>query len=154
MEEVAANAGVQFNHIPFKGSADLMAAPRRPRHGGERFDRLGTARRVRQGAPAGDFRLEAHAKWPDVPTLDELGYKTVSDSPFGLVGPAGMEPAIVNTLSDAFRKALEDPKVKELLDRFDQPVIYMGPSDYTAWARKMWEAERGTIERLGLKNSL
>ena len=45
-------------------------------------------------------------------------------------------------------------EVRYLLERFDQPVIHMGPADYTSWARKTWEAERATIDRLGLRNSL
>ena len=30
--------------------------------------------------------------WPDVPTLNELGYDTVSDSPFGIAGPPAWTP--------------------------------------------------------------
>jgi tripartite-type tricarboxylate transporter receptor subunit TctC len=94
------------------------------------------------------------SKLPDVPTLAELGYDTISDSPFGLAGPAGMDAGAVRVLHDAFRKALDEPRVRELLERFDQPVIYMGPEEYSRWARQTYEAERGTIERLGLKGSM
>ena len=155
MEEVAANAGVKLNHLPYKGSADLMTALLGG-HVMAASDSTGWAPHVESGKMRllVTFGSKRTRKWPEVPTLDELGYKTVSDSPFGLVGPAGMDPAVVGTLNDVFRKALDDPKVKELLDRFDQPVIYMGPADYTAWARKMWDTERATIERLGLKNSM
>ena len=51
---------------------------------------------------------------PDTPTLKELGYPFVFDSPFGLAGPKGMDPAIVQKLHDAFKKALEDPAVIEM----------------------------------------
>jgi tripartite-type tricarboxylate transporter receptor subunit TctC len=155
MEEVAANAGVRLNHIPFKGSADLMTALLGG-HVMAASDSTGWAPHVESGRVRllVTFGSKRTRKWPDVPTLDELGYKTVSDSPFGIVGPAGMEPAVVNTLNDAFRKSLDDSKVKELLERFDQPVIYMGPTEYSEWARRMWDVERGTIERLGLRNTL
>jgi len=85
-----------------------------------------------------------------VPTLDELGYQTVSDSPFGVCGPKGMEPAVVRTLHDAFRKTLDDPAVLSTLEKFDQPVIYMNTEDYTKFARETFVAEKATIERLGL----
>jgi len=155
MEEVAANAGVKLNHIPFKGSADLTTALL----GGHIMaasDSTGWAPHVESGKLRllVTFGSKRTKRWPDVPTLDELGYKTVSDSPFGIVGPAGMDPAVVNTLHDAFRKALDDDKVRELLDRFDQPVIHMNPAEYSTWARRMWDAERATIERLGLKGSM
>ena len=38
----------------------------------------------------------------------------------------------------------------ETLERFFQPVIYMGTEDYTAYAARTFEAERATIERMGL----
>ena len=53
------------------------------------------------------FSSQRTRRWPDVPTRDELGYKTVSDSPFGLAGPAGTEPSVVNVLHHAFRNALD-----------------------------------------------
>jgi tripartite-type tricarboxylate transporter receptor subunit TctC len=155
VEEFAAKAGVKLTHVPYKGSSDLMAALL----GGHIMaasDSTGWAPHVESGKLRllVTFGSKRTKKWPDVPTLAELGYDTISDSPFGLAGPAGMDPAAVRVLHDAFRKALDDPKVRELLERFDQPVIYMGPEDYTRWARQTYEAERGTIERLGLKGSM
>jgi len=155
MEEFAQRAGIKLTHIPYKGSADLMTSIL----GGHIMaasDSTGWAPHVESGklkllATFGSRRTK---KWPDVPTLAELGYDTVSDSPFGLAGPAGMDPAVVKVLHDAFRKSLEDPKVLALLERFDQPVIYMGPDEYTKFARQTYESERATVERLGLKGSM
>ena len=93
-------------------------------------------------------------RWPDVPTLTELGYETVSDSPYGIGGPKNMDPKAVATLEDAFRKAGEDPKVVQTLERYDQPVMYMNSADYTAWATRTLAQEKATIERLGLVGSI
>jgi tripartite-type tricarboxylate transporter receptor subunit TctC len=89
-------------------------------------------------------------RWPNVPTLDELGYKTVSDSPFGVCGPKGMDPAVVRTIHDAFKKTLEDPNVIASFDKYDQTVIYMNTEEYTKFARESFASEKATIERLGL----
>ena len=89
-------------------------------------------------------------RWPNVPTLDELGYKTVSDSPFGVCGPKGMDPAVTRALHDAFKKTLDDPAVLATFDKFDQSVIYMDTDTYTRWARETFAAEKATIERLGM----
>ena len=86
----------------------------------------------------------------DVPTVKESGWDTISESPFGIGGPKGMDPAVVKVLHDAFRKTLEDPKVLETLDKFYQPVIYMGSDDYKRYGAQTFEAERATIERMGL----
>jgi tripartite-type tricarboxylate transporter receptor subunit TctC len=155
IEEFAAKAGIKLTHVPFKGSADLMTSILGG-HIQSASDSTGWAPHVEAGklrllATYGSKRTK---KWPDVPTLAELGYDTVSDSPFGIGGPPGMDPAVVKTLHDAFRTTLEDPKVLAILDRFDQSVIYMSSEEYTKYARQMVEAERVTIDRLGLRGSM
>ena len=151
VEEFAQRAGIVLNHIPFKGNADNMQAIL----GGHTMaasDATGWAPHVASGklrliATYGSKRTK---RWPEVPTLDELGYKTVSDSPFGVCGPKGMDPALTRQLHDAFRKTLEDPAVLAIFEKFDQTVIYMGTEQYTKWARETFQAERATIERLGM----
>ena len=91
-------------------------------------------------------------KWSNVPTLQDLGYETVSDSPFGIGGPRGMDPALVKRLQDAFKKTVEDPAVLAMLEKFDQPVIYLDSAGYTKFAQDTFEAEKRTIERLGMTN--
>jgi tripartite-type tricarboxylate transporter receptor subunit TctC len=155
MEEFAQKAGIKLTHVPYKGSADLMTSLLGG-HIMSASDSTGWAPHVESGKLRllATFGSKRTKKWPEVPTLTELGYDTVSDSPFGLAGPAGMEPAVVKLLHDAFKKTLEDPKVLALLDRFDQSVIYMGPEEYTKFARQTFDSERVTIERLGLKGSM
>lgn len=151
VEEFAQRAGIQLNHIPFKGNAENMQALLGG-HVMAASDATGWANQV----DAGTMRLLATygskrtKRWPSVPTLDELGYKTVSDSPFGVCGPKNMEPAVVKTLHDAFKKVLDDPAVMAVLDKYDQPIIYMNTADYTAWARETFAAEKSTMDRLGL----
>jgi tripartite-type tricarboxylate transporter receptor subunit TctC len=91
-------------------------------------------------------------RWPNVPTLHELGYDTVSDSPFGVCGPKGMDPGLTRTLHDAFKRTLDDPNVQACFDKYDQTVIYMNTEQYTQFARNSYTAEKATIERLGLSN--
>ena len=151
VEEFAQRAGIKLTAVPFKGNADNMQAIL----GGHTMgasDATGWGPHV----DAGKLRLLATygskrtKRWPNVPTLDELGYQTVSDSPFGVCGPKGMDPAVVRTLHDAFKKTLEDPAVLSTLDKFDQSVIYMGTEAYTKFARETFAAEKLTIERLGM----
>lgn len=151
VEEFAQRAGIQLNHIPFKGNAENMQAILGG-HVMAASDATGWGPHV----DAGKLRLLATygskrtKRWPTVPTLDELGYKTVADSPFGVCGPKGMDPAVVRTLHDAFRKTLEDPAVLATFDKYDQTVVYMNTETYTKWARETYAAERATMERLGL----
>ncbi|GHC94132.1 hypothetical protein GCM10007320_45710 [Pseudorhodoferax aquiterrae] len=151
MEEFAQRAGIQLVNVPFKGNADNMQAVL-----GEHVMSASDATGWGPHVEAGKLRLLATygsqrtKRWPQVPTLDELGYKTVSDSPFGVCGPKGMDPAVVRVLHDAFRKTLDDPAVLATFDKFDQTIIYKNTEDYTRFARESYAAEKATIERLGL----
>ncbi len=151
MEEFASIAGIKLTHIPYKGSADGVQAVLGG-HVMSHSDSTGWAPQVE----AGNLRLLATygskrtKRWPNVPTLQELGYETVSDSPFGIGGPKGMDPAIVRRLHDAFKKTLEDPAVLATLEKYDQSVIYMNSVDYAKFIADQFVKEKGVIERLGL----
>jgi tripartite-type tricarboxylate transporter receptor subunit TctC len=91
-------------------------------------------------------------KLPDVPTLLDLGYQDmVITSPYGLVGPAGMDPDIVEKLHQGFRTALNDPSHLATLDRLDMPVEYLNPTDYAAFIKRTIDEEEARVTRLGLR---
>ncbi len=151
VEQFARRAGIKLMHVPFKGNADGMQALLGG-HVMAHSDATGWASAVEAGrarllATYGSKRTK---RWPNVPTLLELGYQTVSDSPFGIGGPRGMEPALVTRLQDTFRKTLDDPTVVATLDKLDQPVIYMDSAAYTKFAQATFKDEKETIESLGL----
>lgn len=153
MEEFAYKAGIKLQHIPFKGVAEGMQSLLGGHIMGH-SDSTGWAPHVDEGrlrllATYGSKRTK---RWPNVQTLEELGYETVSDSPFGVCGPKGMDPAVVKTLQNAFKATLDDPNVIAALQKFDQPVIYLDTAAYTKYARETFNAEKATIERLGMAN--
>ena len=151
VEQFSLEAGIKLSHIPFKGFAENMQSLLGG-HTAALSDSTGWAPHVDAGkarllATYGSKRTK---RWPQVPTLLDAGYHTVSDSPYGFGGPKGMDPKVVKILHDAFRKAMDDPKVLAMLEKFDQPVIYMNGEDYTKYAKKTMEEEKGLIERLGM----
>ncbi len=148
---MARQSGVQLTHIPTKGGGESISAL------------LGGHIMMMVESPAwaplvasGEFRLlmmlggERSKKWPDVPVLKELGYTYEFDSPFGLAGPKGVDPAIVKKLHDAFKKAYDDPKVAELYEKFDFTRRYMNTEDYAAFVPKLAADEKDALEKLGL----
>ena len=151
MEEMAYKAGVKLNHIPFKGNADSTQALMGG-HVMAQSDATGWGKFV----DAGTFRLlvtfgENRTRW-GAPTAKELGYDVVSYSPYGIVGPRGMDPKVVKILHDAFKKASEDPENQKVLQTLDQVYWYKSSDDYAKWAADSYVSERATIERLGLLN--
>ncbi len=151
MEEIALKLGVTLNHIPYKGSADLMQGIL----SGQLMaaaDSTGFAPHVASGKLRvlntwGEQRL---AKFPDAPTLKELGLGLVQASPYGLAGPKGMAPARVQRLHDVFKQAMEMPNHVEALAKFDQALMYMGPAAYAKFAAETSAREKVVIDRLGL----
>jgi len=150
MEQAAAQAGVQLLHVPFKGNADSTQALLGG-HVMAQSDATGWARHV----DAGTFRLlvtfgEKRTKW-NAPTAKESGVDIVSYSPYGIVGPKGMDPKIVKILHDAFKMTLDDPEHLKVLQEFDQVYWYKSSEDYAKWAAETLTSERVNIERLGLQ---
>ncbi len=150
-EEFAEKAGFQPNGIPYKGSAEILQAI------------LGGQIMVMSGTPefaphvqAGKLKLLATLgsqrtkQFPDVPTVKESGWNTISESPFGIGGPKGMEPALIKQLQDALQKVNQDPALLAVYEKFFQPTIWMDSAEYSRYAVRTFEAERATIERMGL----
>jgi len=151
VEELAQKTGVSLTAIPYKGSNEALTALL----GGQVSMMSGTtefvphvrAGKLRVLATLGGTRSPA---FPDVPTLRESGVDIVNESPFGIGAPRGTDPAVVKTLHDAFRAALDEPAVREAFARFHLPVLPMTSAEYEAFARRTVQAERATLARLNL----
>lgn len=151
MELIAQKLGLQLQHIPYKGSADLMQAIL----GGHIMaaaDSTGFAPQVEAGKLRvlntwGEQRL---AKFPDAPTLKELGLDLVQNSPFGIGAPRGTPPAVVKRLHDAFKQAMEQDAYKTALARYDMVPMYMSTAGYSKFAQDTFAREKALVEKLGL----
>lgn len=151
MERIASAAGIKLTMVPFKGTAETNAAVL----GGHTMLQA-EATAWKPLVDAGQLRLlsiwteKRSVNWPDAPTLKELGYPFVFDSPFGLAGPKGMDPALVAKLHDAFKKAMDDPSVVETLRRFDMVPRYLNSADYTTYVKEIIAQEREGLRVIGL----
>jgi tripartite-type tricarboxylate transporter receptor subunit TctC len=151
MEQIAALAGIKLTQVPFKGGAETNAAVL-GQHTTLQADSTGW----RPLVDAGKLRLlmvwtsVRSPNFPDVPTLKELGYPMVYDSPFGIGGPKGMDPKIVAKLHDAFKKAIEDPAVIATLAKYDMVPNYKSTEDYKKFVVEITDSERKVIDTLGL----
>jgi len=103
--------------------------------------------KLRLLATFGDHRAR---RYPQVPTMRELGYGVVANSPYGLAGPRGMHPQVVQVLHDAFRLAMNEPQHLAELERYDQEPAYLNTEDYGRAMREAYATEKRVVERLGL----
>ena len=152
MEQIAAREGIQWLQVPYKGAADALIALR-----GNQVMAMADSPGWGEMVDAGQLRLlvtwgeNRTRRWPNVPTLKELGYGIVSNSPYGIAGPKGMDPKVVKVLHDAIKKAMDDPAYQKVLERLDQDNVYKNSEDYAKFAKQLNDEEKAVIERMGLK---
>ena len=152
MERVGlAQGGLTWTHAPYRGTADTLRALL----GGE-IDFASESSGWAPMVEAGQLRLLAvftaqrAKRFPNVPTVKELGIDVVIDSPGGLIGPKGMDPAVVAVLADAFRAAAQEPEHLKFLENMDQPLILLDGPAYKAAMAKTYEEEKELLRRLNL----
>jgi tripartite-type tricarboxylate transporter receptor subunit TctC len=154
MERIALAKGIKWTHVPMKGTGENMPALLGG-HINVAADSTGFAPYV----DSGEMRLLVTfgqgrtKKWPNTPTLKELGINVVADSPFGLAGPKGMDPTVVKKLHDAFKKALDDPETDKILNKLDMVYLYKNTEEYNKQVRALFEEEKELVEKLGLKKN-
>ncbi|HYC64030.1 MAG TPA: tripartite tricarboxylate transporter substrate binding protein [Reyranellaceae bacterium] len=151
MERVGLAHNLQWTHAPYRGTADTLRALM----GGE-IDFASESSGWAPHVMSGKLRLlavftgERAKRFPDVPTVQQLGMNIVVDSPGGLIGPKGMDPAVVKRLADAFSEAAKEPKHLEFLANLDQPLILLDGPAYKAAMTKTLEEERELLRKLNL----
>ena len=151
MELIAQKLGLELLHVPYKGSADLMQSIL----GGNIMaaaDSTGFAPQVEAGKlrVLNTWGAERLAKFPDAPTLKELGLGLVQNSPFGIAAPRGTPPALVKRLHDGFKEAMDMDSYKTALAKYDMQPMYMSSSAYLKFAQDTFKRERELVEKLGL----
>ncbi|MBB3898759.1 tripartite tricarboxylate transporter substrate binding protein [Roseococcus suduntuyensis] len=151
--DIAQRENLDVIHVPFRGEADST-----PNILGGHIEAAATGSGPLTLIAQGRMRAlnvwsrNRSAKVPEVPTLTELGYENmVVTSPYGLVGPRGMNPEIVHRLHEGFRAALHDPAHLATLERIDMPLEYLNTDDYAAFMARTTDEEEARVNRLGLR---
>jgi tripartite-type tricarboxylate transporter receptor subunit TctC len=125
--------GVKAVHVPFKGSPEAITAVVK----GDVAFMFPNAPNAIPAGKGGRVRLLAstaatRSSWmADVPTMAESGLPGYEVTAwFGLVGPAGMPPAVTERLAAEGRKALALPAVKEAFTNQGFDVMGGSPQDF------------------------
>ncbi|MGH8832360.1 MAG: tripartite tricarboxylate transporter substrate binding protein [Polaromonas sp.] len=152
MEEILLEQGIDYVHVPYKGTADQMLAIA----SGQLMagvNSTGFAPWLDQGKMhlLAIFSAVRSARWPHVPTLRELGFpRSVYSSPWGLAAPRGTPVVIVNRLHDVFYKAMHGERHKAALAKYDQQLDYLDTSAYQQAILQTVEHEKSLLRRMKL----
>ena len=149
MELIGMKEKINWVHVPYKGTAPAEIAAL-----GGHVDAVSAGDMSK--ALSGQMRAllmhtkDRYDKLPDVPTTLELGYDYYNDTVFSVFGPAGMNPAVVKKLEDAFAKAQETPAWTQWLESTGQVTVKMRSAEYTKFLDEAWNREIKIQKSLGL----
>lgn len=154
MEQIARQANVSLNHVPYKGTSEAIPALL-----GGHIMSMADASTWAPYVDSGEMRLlvvwsEKRApRYPGVPTLKELGINLVQTSPWGLAVPKGTPSQVIRALHDGFRAAMGSKLFKDMLSKYDMEPQYMNAEDYRAFAAEQIVRETEILKSLGFKRA-
>jgi tripartite-type tricarboxylate transporter receptor subunit TctC len=151
MVDLQQRLGLELAHVPYKGGSDLYNGLL-----GSQIDAIADASGWIPLVQSGKFRLlvvwgsRRLPLFPDVRTLQEAGIDLVVNSPYGVCGPRGMDPAVVKKIHDAMKDALYDPATQAVMATFNMPTLYLDTAAYDKAAREQDRIERANLKRVNM----
>ena len=143
-------AGIQMTHVPYRGAGPALndaVAGQIPMI----LDNLPSAlpfikdNRLKAIVVAAPQRL---AVLPDVPTFEEVGLEPVNRMAFyGLIGPKGMDKAVVDKINAAVRKVLQDPAVKKRIEDTGSLVIGNSPQEFAKELKDEFDTYKQVVSK-------
>ena len=154
MEMFKNRTGTFITHIPYRGAAPAMADVM----GGQvpcMFLDLASGLSIMQGKKVRVLAIGSGARsklLPDVPTLAEVGVPNSEVFAFqGILGPAGMPPAVVNRLNTDLNKAFTTPAVQKRFADFGMEAMPGSPQQFLALSRAESRRWGPIIKATGVK---
>jgi tripartite-type tricarboxylate transporter receptor subunit TctC len=153
MERLALKEKIKWTLIPYESGEEAVTALL-----GKHVEASSQTTTWKKYVDSGRFRFLAYygdkrmTSYPQVPTLLEMGYGiTAEPSLMALVGPRGLSPQLVETLHQAFKKAMEDPDFIRVSNQVDQPPYYRSPEELGKHLAEIHGQLAPLIRTLGLR---
>lgn len=153
MERLALKEKIKWTLIPYESGEEAVTALL-----GSHVEASSQTTTWKKYVDAGRFRLLAvygekrMDAYPTVPTLKELGHNmTAEPALMALMGPKGLSLQVVETLHQAFKKAMEDPNFIRVSNQVDQPPFYRSPQELAKYLVETHEQLAPLIRSLGLR---
>ncbi len=150
----ARQAGIDIVHVPYKGANDVA----KDFIAGRVHLQFASSSAAVALAKSGELRLLAlvapqrSSLFPELPTMGEQGIKGIDiESWIGFVGPAGIPPATVHRLSEAFAQILKTPSIQEAFRAGGVEAKWAGPDEFSMIIRNSYRQWGQTLGELGYK---
>ena len=136
-------AGVQMNHIPFKGNAPALTEVMAGRVDFIIYPMIGVADRVaqKQVKVIAITTKQKHPDFPGVATMAEGGFPGFEDyvGPVGFLAPAGTPEAVLGKLSAAMRASVAKPAIQDKLRALGAVVVGSTAAEYRSWLKQDYD---------------
>jgi len=147
-------AGIDVVHVPYKGGPEAMTDVMMGRVT-YWIPSIGTALPFIHGGKLlalGVTSRERSASLPDVPTIEEAGVAGFEDSIwFGMWGPAGTPPAIVDKIAKDISRALTTPALRDQFAKIATEPMSMTPTEFARFVRSEMESAARIAKAAGIK---
>ena len=150
MELYKSLTGIEMTHVPYRGAGPALndaVANQIPMI----LDNLPSAlpfikdNRLKAIAVAAPQRL---AVLPDVPTFKEVGLPQVNRmASYGILGPKGMDKAMVDKINAAVKKVLQDPAVKKRIEDTGSLVVGNSPQEFAKELKEEYETYKQVVAK-------
>ncbi len=151
--QLAKCKGLQLKHVPFKGGAPLSTALL-----GKHVDIGTSGDRLIPYVKKGVMRLLVNYNmetrdplFPDVPIMADLGCQDVPAHRIFIFAPGGLPDSLSLKLSEAFKKASETPRFRQILNDFNLPYSVKNRSQLETELPKEYEFLKNFLNELGVK---
>ncbi len=147
MEEVASAAGLDLKHVPFSGASTAQTALL----GGHIQGIFVAPTDLNLDAlrPLGDIGSQKNPRI-NVPLIKDMGVNVSRDLYAGIVAPKGIPKEVLDVLVTVFKKAVEDPTVREQLQKAGLDPNYAGPEAFQKQITDDYEAYKVLFKKLKL----
>ncbi|RMX07955.1 tripartite tricarboxylate transporter substrate binding protein [Corticibacter populi] len=152
-ERLTQLAGTEWVHVPYKSGPENITALLR----GDVDFMVQTAEwvpYVRNGSMRllAAYTQERIKGFESAPTVRELGYDVVAPSFMGISGPAGMDTAVVQTLQEAFRNAVNAKEFVSCSDQFGLRPDFKDAAAFSAHVQDTLTTWTPLIKQLAPQN--
>jgi tripartite-type tricarboxylate transporter receptor subunit TctC len=151
MEYIAEREKIEWTHVPYAGGAPGLAAVLGG-HVTAMSDSTEWLPHVQEGSlrllvTHGERRMK---KFPDVPTLRDLGYDFINETVFMIAAPKGTPAPIIKKLDEAFRTAMDDPEFIKTIYTIEFDVAYRNSEDLKKYLDDAYDRFSVMIKKLNI----
>jgi tripartite-type tricarboxylate transporter receptor subunit TctC len=153
LELLKGAAGVQINHVPYKGGSPQNITALLGGH-------IDCASQVWSAVAGqvkgGKLRVLAVTsqvrEFPQLPTFAQSGFPQVTlEVSFSFFGPANLPKEVAAKLVSAFEKAIKDPETSAKLEKAGFPVAYEGPKELSERIARELNVSREVARKAGIR---